>query len=549
MQRSWKARTAPFVAAIASGALILAACGGGRSGGGTNTQAAATPAGGAAATPAAADASGGATANAATPAAAAAATPAAGGAASAATPAAAATAGASYGASGGAATASMGTNTATAAGAVTPAAAMPKSATGVVQVAPAAAPPVVAGGSTGAAQAGATDTGVDATTIKLGAVNMLGMPLGNILTLPQVRAEDATIKAINDKGGLYGRRMTFTSCDDGPGDLSLTKACVKKLAEQDHIFSMVTAFTWGSSGIHNDLAKYQMPLVGAWAYSQTEWDDPWMFPTHMSMQHESSNTGIWVAQHIKPKTYGLICLNSPEMQAACRQVRKSLDPTGAKMIKEIDPDITTADLSSEVLAMRLAAPQLIIHYVINPATIVKFMVDSATQGYYPPLGITGNHLGAEVLGSLFGSWPANRYWTNVTYKLWGADYMAVMAKYAPSNHGLNHHITQAGYVAINATATAMKKVGPNLTRKAFVDQLNQGYYYSDPDMGQRFIWTFDQRENPASGNCIEYMFKYTSANTVANADYSAAGFIPAPEGYVLHDTLDCNGMAKGVGEQ
>jgi hypothetical protein len=127
--------------------------------------------------------------------------------------------------------------------------------------------------------------------------------------------------------------------------------------------------------------------------------------------------------------------------------------------------------------------------------------------------------------------------------------MAVMAKYAPSNHGLNHHITQAGYVAVNATATAMKKVGPNLTRKAFVDTLNQGFYYSDPDMGQRFIWTFDQRENAASGNCIEFMHLYTSSNTVANADSTPSGFVPAPQGWFLHDTLDCNGSAKGVGEK
>ena len=46
--------------------------------------------------------------------------------------------------------------------------------------------------------------------------------------------------------------------------------------------------------MHSDLAHYQVPLVGAWSYANSEWEDPWMFPTHMSMYHEAHNTGIWV---------------------------------------------------------------------------------------------------------------------------------------------------------------------------------------------------------------------------------------------------------------
>jgi Recombinase len=41
-------------------------------------------------------------------------------------------------------------------------------------------------------------------------------------------------------------------------------------------------------------------------------------------------------------------------------------------------------------------------------------VSAQQQGYYPPKGISGNHLAAEVLGSLFGQWPVGRYWTNTT---------------------------------------------------------------------------------------------------------------------------------------
>jgi hypothetical protein len=127
-----------------------------------------------------------------------------------------------------------------------------------------------------------------------------------------------------------------------------------------------------------------------------------MFPTHMSMIHEAMAGAHWAADVIHPKTYGLFCLSSPEMQLACNEVRKIMDASGSKMVKRADLSISETSMSAYILAFRAAAPDHIIHYVINPATMAKFMVEAAQQGYYPPMGMSGNHLAAEVLGSLFG---------------------------------------------------------------------------------------------------------------------------------------------------
>ncbi len=257
---------------------------------------------------------------------------------------------------------------------------------------------------------GATDTGVTKDEIRLGSINMHGMALGNVLTAPQVRGNlasasasasasaTATATAINDRGGILGRRMNIIDCDDGPGEVSRAKACIKKLAGQDKIFSLVTGVDWATASIHDDLKQYKLPYVGAWAYSQTEWQDPYMFPSHMSMIHEAMAGANWAKNVIKPKTYGLVCLTSPEMQLACNEVQKVMDASGAKMVKKADVSISETSMSSQVLAMRAANPDHIIHYVINPSRMAKFMVESAQQNYYPPKGISGNHLAAEVLG-------------------------------------------------------------------------------------------------------------------------------------------------------
>ena len=257
---------------------------------------------------------------------------------------------------------------------------------------------------------------------------------------------------------------------------------------------MITGVDWATASIHDDLKQYKLPYVGAWAYSQTEWQDPYMFPTHMSMIHEAMAGANWAKNVVKPKTYGLVCLTSPEMQLACNEVQKIMDASGAKMVKKADVSISETSMSSQVLAMRAANPEHIIHYVINPATMAKFMVESAQQNYYPPKGISGNHLAAEVLGSIFGKHPTGRYWTNTTYKLWGPEFMSTMLKYARGNRGTNHHIVQAGYVAVNIFSQAAKEVGPNLTRERLMDVLGNGTVWkADASLDQQFQYVQSER--------------------------------------------------------
>jgi hypothetical protein len=386
---------------------------------------------------------------------------------------------------------------------------------------------------------GATDIGITKDQIKLGTINMHGVALGNIFVTPQLHAMTATITSINDRGGVLGRRMTLTDCDDGPGEVSRSKSCLKKLVGVDHVFSMITGVDWATASIHDDLHEYHIPYVGAWAYSQTEWQDPFMFPTHMSMIHEAMAGAHWAVTAIAPKTFGLICLTSPEMQLACNQVDKIVSASGAKMVKRADVAISETSMSAYVLAFRAANPEHIIHYVINPATMAKFMVEAATQGYFPSKGMSGNHLAAEVLGSIFGTWPAGRYWTNTTYKLWGPEYMATIQKYAPENRGTNHHITQAGYVAINMFAQAGRAIGPNLTRDRLMAQLDNGTVWkADASLDQRFSYVQSERTgdnwNHEWGQGREFMYKYDSPNTVSNPDGSPSGFTPDPTQFVIY---------------
>ncbi|HZE67805.1 MAG TPA: ABC transporter substrate-binding protein [Sporichthyaceae bacterium] len=522
IQNRWLA-TVPV---IASTALVLAACGGGSN----NSSVAQQPAAPAAAAPAAADAPAAPAAAAAAPAAAA---PAAADAAAVAAPAAAA--------------AAKGTttvdktakakSTTKAAKASTTKSAVGSGSAGVTSIDNAAQ--AAENEKIAASKGGATDIGVTKDSIKMGTISMHGMALGNVLITPLVNGIRGTFESINDRGGILGRRMTLIDCDDGPGEVSRTKACIKKLAGVDKVFALLNISSWGSASSHDDLKQFQLPSFGEWAYSQTEWQDPYMFPTHMSMIHEAMSGANWAKNVIQPKTYAMICLTSPEMQLACNQVQKIMDSGGAKLVKRADVSISETSMSAYVLSMRAANPEHIIHYVINPATMAKFMVEAAQQGYYPPKGISGNHLAAEVLGSIFGKWPTGRYWTNTTYKLWGPEFMSTMSKYARGNRGTNHHIVQSTYVGALIFEKTAKAIGPNLTRERLMAQWDNGEVYtSDASLDQRFAYTATERGNDNwnhnYGQGREFMYKYDSTNTVANPDGSPSGFTPDPNQFVIY---------------
>jgi hypothetical protein len=196
-------------------------------------------------------------------------------------------------------------------------------------------------------------------------------------------------------------------------------------------------------------------------------------------------------------------------------------------------------MSAYVLAMRAANPEHIIHYVINPATMIKFIVEAAPQGYYPPRGISGNHLASELLGPLFGTWPLGRYWTNTTYKLWGTEFTATMTKYARGNRGKNHHIVQAGYTAVNIFAEAARQVGPNLTRDRLIAELGNGTVWrSDTPLDQRFSYVnserFGDNWDPNNGQGREFIYRLDSTNTASNPDGSPQGWTPDPNQFVIH---------------
>lgn len=358
---------------------------------------------------------------------------------------------------------------------------------------------------------GATDVGVSDTEVKFGSISSVSAPLGNIAATPMTTATIAAMRAVNDGGGIYGRKLRLIDCDDG-NDIARFRACYRKLVHQEKIFALTTGWSFGNGEAHADLARDRIPWFGAGGFYQSEWEDPWMYPLHSSTRHEARMIAKWTLEVLKPKTAGILYLNTPEQKIARDALKKDLEAGGVKVVRELSQELDTADESANVLAMRAADPEVVLHVSFVPP-MAKWMIDAGQQQYWPPKGVFGNHFLAESLGEIVGDWPKNRMWTITSFKIWGDDYLATVHKYAPHMRKLHHHFTQLTFSAVKLISHAMRELGPNLTREGLRKVLESKRWDLGPGIGQSVFWGPGGEKQKGMGIQCEYVYRFNSPDT------------------------------------
>ena len=389
----------------------------------------------------------------------------------------------------------------------------------------------------------ASDVGVTATQINIGIINMASAnrSLGPPIALASQRMTDATVRYINENGGVAGRKLNLVTCDDG-GDVTRARACYEKLKTQ--VFAFVPSETFVTDTIHDTLAKDKVPWM-SWGWFKSEYTDPYMFPCHANGEREASNVAKWIANNTHPQTVAIMYLNVTEDIHAADIAAGVFQQHGIKVVQRIGQEWDSPDESQHVLAMRVANPDAIVSFSW-PAPVAKFFHDAQGQNWTPKLGFFANHLtGDPGYGTLFGdyikghvttitSWvvpgaqgqssadenlPGLKFWEMLTNKYTGYDIVGIHTKYA-----LGHHITQSSIACTRILADAAKSLGPNLTRGRFIQALETQSF--DSGMGVTLRWPHgDHGQEPYSFN-HEYMYQWTQGD--ADGGFGLKRLTPDP---------------------
>ncbi len=326
----------------------------------------------------------------------------------------------------------------------------------------------------GMVQASRGEVGVTDTSIKVGAT--LDMT-GPVAFVGKVLSDGMNVffSAINDEGGIHGRKITQLVEDNGY-DPSRAVASAVKLSERDQVFAIV-----GSNGTAPTLAiipvleKAGLPLVGIGAFSPKLADPPNKFVFHVLTNYDDmmrigldyivNDMGIKrpkLGMIYQDDEFGMDCLQGLERQAKMY---------GIPIVATVSYKRGAIDFNPQVVRMMQAGVEQCFLATVyrETAGVLKeadklgwkstFVVSSAATDK-----ITLNLAGpaAEgLLGVFCGELPESQ-------RTGWAQYVERTKKYSKVEPGFYHSV---GYLFAKVFCEGVKRAGRDLTRESFIKAL------------------------------------------------------------------------------
>lgn len=373
---------------------------------------------------------------------------------------------------------------------------------------------------------GATDTGVTAGSIKLGAT-VVRSGIGSAFLGGAPTAMQAMATRVNREGGVCGRLLDLKMIDDG-WDATKGVTYLRSLIDQG-VFAL--AVSPSSEGVNalvtaGDLSKKGVPLIGADGLVKSEYKDPYVWPVAASTV---STMHIIVQEMVKrgAKTFGIVFANDYKFGVEGADAFYSAVTKAGYTVPGYDPSHSTckknfcgiisgqASYSSEVQEFNSSCstpnaqsgynPQIppaggsfpncdLVALLLEPKTALIWLTKN---GGAAPHG-NGRTSGPQPLFSSdfakqCGSPCATmEVWTSYNPPLPPYVNTPAVAQYSQTVKTLDPSIdvsnsfTEGAYVGMNVLVEALKRVGPNLTRTALKQALDSGTY--DFGLGPPMQW-------------------------------------------------------------
>jgi ABC-type branched-subunit amino acid transport system substrate-binding protein len=349
-----------------------------------------------------------------------------------------------------------------------------------------AAAPTTTGAPTVATIAGNTTTGITPTAVHFGAIEYKADYAG---------AEDgfnARIKRENDSGGVYGRKLVLDTVldDNNTPDVDLTDA--KALVTQDHVFAVAPVMTSGFAGA-TYLEQAGVPFFG-WSVEPRWCDQLWGFGFEGNDCDETKLPTLGDFAALEQKLFpdgsakGKAVVMVSEDNDSARVALESFGPVwehdGAKVVLNDtsipSPPAVVGDYTpyaqKDISANNGNAPDLI-------ECVCSFQDTLGLYKKVTQLGYKGVFQGftdydPRILGTSQGIITEIEFAPfEDASKIPAVQQMVTdLNNYKP---GVVHSLAVAsGYWTADFIIAAMKKAGPNLSREALYNAINNGFTYT-----------------------------------------------------------------------
>jgi ABC-type branched-subunit amino acid transport system substrate-binding protein len=347
------------------------------------------------------------------------------------------------------------------------------------------------------------DQGVTPTEIKLGLVAALTGPLPGQFD-SAVEATDSFFKAVNDAGGICGRKINLLIRDDN-GNGQTDKEVATKLVTEDHIFAFVGSVSApDDSGIAQVSKQYKVPDIGfplSWARAE----NPYAYGVPGILQRTTiglnANGSGYLDKLKNIKQIAIFWLKESEvsiLEAYGFESAIEQQTNGQMIICHEQPSgVLDSNYTNYVVAMKgdcdPSKGNIAVYSTMENNSNIKLAKAMRDQGFAPslfaptfssylPSFITDSGGAAEGAYIPMPQVPLERLtdtpqsqWTPGTYEL--QRYMNALNRYHPSHHPPGS-FGAPGWGEAGLFATAAAKCGDGLTRTCLFHQLNTMGPYS-----------------------------------------------------------------------
>ena len=225
------------------------------------------------------------------------------------------------------------------------------------------------GGGAGTAQNPASDTGVSPTHIAVGILASLTSPVGSAAFSAPSYGAQAFFRALNDSGGIHGRTVTTTVCDDAGSGIG-NQDCVHQLIDHDQVFAFAATASLDYAGA-DYVNKKAVPDVGGQPITTVYDQYPHLYAIGGSNAPRDGRTVGWngtlyqsteifrfFKQRLESTRAAVVAYNQADSTRYASQLAAGLHAEGYHVLSQT-VDLALPDFQAVAAAMKADGTQLL----------------------------------------------------------------------------------------------------------------------------------------------------------------------------------------------
>ena len=294
------------------------------------------------------------------------------------------------------------------------------------------------------------------------------------------RVEAAYFKAINDKGGINGRKVKFVTLDNGYSPPRALEAS-RKLVEEDGVLAEVgTVGTPTNSATQKYLNGKKVPqlLISA---GGSKFNDPkqypWTVPFYPSFEMEAVGYARYALKAQPSSKIAVLYENDDYGKDFLRGLKKALGDAGQKLIvAEASYELTDPTVDSQLIQMAASGANVFMSFTtpkfaaqaIRKASELNWkpmqFIASPGSSVQAVLKVAGFDKSEGVMTAQYFKEPGDPAWEKDQAMV---DYFDFIKKYAPNESALDA-IGLSGYVNALMAVHVLTQAGNELTRENLI---------------------------------------------------------------------------------